>query len=186
MIAVELEQGGAGVGPKLQEALALIAHAIESVRRLTLDLGPAFLDAVGFLPALRGFVRQFSQRTGIKVELEETDAPISLPPSHETALYRVVRGALSNVAKHSSARHAQVSLASEADVLVMTVEDDGRGFDVRAQDPEHSVGLSAMRERIRGLRGRLKVESWTSLRRGDRSGTRIEVRLPLRRKAAAA
>jgi signal transduction histidine kinase len=186
MIAVELEKvGAAPVGPKLQEALALIAHAIESVRRLTLDLGPAFLDALGFLPALRGFVRQFSLRTGIKVQLEEADAPISMPVSHETALYRVLRGALSNVAKHSTARHVRVSLDGGADVFVMTVEDDGKGFDVRAQAPDHTVGLAAMRERIRGLRGRLSVESWVALKRGEKSGTRIEVRLPLRRRTAA-
>ncbi len=184
MIAAELAKGCvAPVGPKLEEALALIAHAIESVRRLTLDLGPAFLDARGFLPALRGFVRQFAHRTGIKVELEEAGAPVSLPASYETALYRVLRGALSNVAKHSKARHVSVTLRRLASVYVMTVEDDGSGFEVGAQD--RSVGLTVMRERIRGLRGRLTIESWSAGRRGQKSGTRVEARLPLRKKAAS-
>jgi signal transduction histidine kinase len=184
MIALELAKGSvAPVGPKLQEALELVAHATESVRRLTLDLGPAFLDSLGFLPALRSFVRQFSLGTGIKVLLEEKGAPVALPVSHETALYRVLRGALSNVAKHSGARHAKVILRGRGDVFVMTVEDDGKGFDVRGQDPDRGFGLTAMRERIRGLHGRLLIESRMAGRRGEKSGTRLEVRLPLRKKA---
>jgi signal transduction histidine kinase len=184
MIAVELAKGSvAPVGPKLQEALALIAHAVESVRRLTLDLGPAFLETLGFRAALRSFVRQFSLRTGIKVDLQETDAPIAMPASHETAVYRVLRGALSNVAKHSKARRVTVTLRGTPEVFVMIVEDDGKGFDVRAQGRDRSFGLTAMRERIRDLRGRLSIESRNTGRRGGKSGTRIAVRLPLRRRA---
>lgn len=186
MIALELSKGRvAQVRPKLQEALVLIAHCLESVRRLSLDLGPAFLDTLGFVPALRSVVRQFSLRTGIQVELEEKDAPVAMPASHEAALYRVLLGALSNVAKHSRARHVSVTLRGEGDAFVMIVEDDGKGFDVRAQRPERSFGFTAMRGRIRGLRGRLSIESRSAGRRGGKSGTRIEVRLPLRKQAAS-
>ncbi len=186
MIASELVKGSrTPLGPKLEETLALIAHAIESVRRLTLDLGPAFLDTLGFLPVLRGFVRQFSQRTGIKVRLQEPPAPVSMPASHETALYRVLLGALSNVAKHSKARHATVALSRKDSVFSMSVEDDGRGFDPRAVNPDSSFGLTAMRERVRGLRGHLSIRSRPARRRGGKSGTRIEVRLPLRKGAGS-
>ncbi len=181
MIAVEVAKGGGTpVGPKLQEALALIGHAIESVRRLTMDLGPAFLESLGFLPALRSFARQFSLRTGIEVQLHETDAPTALPASHQTALYRVARGALSNVAKHSQARHATVGLRAVGGVIVMSIEDDGLGFDVRAQAADRSVGLMAMRERVHALGGRLSISSRRASR-GGRPGTRLEVRLPLDR-----
>jgi signal transduction histidine kinase len=184
-IAMELAKGGAAaVGAKLAEALVLISHAIESVRRLTLDLGPAFLEALGFLPALRSVVRQFSVRTGIQVQLEEPEAPLTLPASHETALYRVLRGALSNVAKHSKAKHVTVSLKSDDDVLAMSVADDGQGFDTHGPDVERGFGLGAMRERIRELHGRLTIESKRARGRGKPSGTRLEVRLPLGRRAA--
>jgi signal transduction histidine kinase len=186
MIALELAKGSvAHVAPKLQEALVLIAHSIESVRRLTLDLGPAFLDSLGFLPALRSVVRQFALRTGIKAELEATNASVSLPAHYESALYRVLLGALSNVAKHSQARHVTVTVRGVGDVFMMIVEDDGKGFDMGAQDPDRGVGFTAMRERVRGLRGHLSIESRTAGRRGERSGTRIEVRLPLRKRVAA-
>jgi signal transduction histidine kinase len=183
LIAVKLAKGrGVPLGPKLREALVLIGHAIESVRRLTLDLGPALLD-LGFLPAVRLFLRQFSTRTRIKVVLEEEGTPVSLTASHETALYRVLRGALSNVAKHSQAKNVTVTLRHAPDLFVMTITDDGAGFDVLRQDPDQSFGLTAMRERIRGLRGRLHIESRAARRRGDKSGTRVEVHLPLRKKA---
>jgi signal transduction histidine kinase len=186
MVAMELSKGSVvPVAPKLQEALVLVAHAIDSVRRLTLDLGPAFLDSVGFLPAVRSFIRQFSIRTGIQVGLEEKDAPVSMPASHETALYRVLRGALSNVAKHSMARRVTVTLRRDGGDFLMAVADDGKGFDVRAQSPDRSFGLTAMRERIRGLQGRVAIESRRAARRGEASGTRIEVRLPLRKSMAS-
>ncbi len=186
MIASELARGRrTPLGPKLEEALALIAHAIESVRRLTLDLGPAFLDTLGFIPVLRNFVRQYSRRTGIKVTLVEPDSTVSMPPGHEAALYRVLLGALSNVAKHARARRAKVTLRSASNTFVMVVEDDGKGFDVRAQRPGHTFGLNAMRERIRGLHGHLKVSSKRKDQRGSGSGTRLEIRLPLRNGAAS-
>ncbi len=182
MIASELARGRrTPLGPKLEEALALIAHAIESVRRLTLDLGPAFLDTLGFIPVLRNFVRQYSRRTGIKVTLVEPDAKVSMPPGHEAALYRILLGALSNVAKHAHARRARVTLRSASNTFFMVVEDDGRGFDVRAQRPDHTFGINAMRERIHGLHGHLKVSSRRKDRPGSRSGTRLEIRLPLRK-----
>lgn len=165
---------------KLNEALDLIAHAVEAVRRLTLELGPAFLDTLGFLPVLRNFVRQFSQRTGIKVTLHEPTTPIRLPSGHEAALYRVLMGALSNVAKHAKAGHAVVTLHRAASAVVMVVEDDGRGFDVKARVPAPSFGLNAMKERVQGLDGRLTVRSRRTSGGGQRKGTRVEVRLPLR------
>jgi len=184
LITVKLAKGNrTPLGPKLKEALVLIAHAIESVRRLTLDLGPALLD-LGFLPAVRLFVRQFSARTRIKVALEEEGVSATLPASQQTALYRVLRGALSNVAKHSQAKNVAVTLRRTQDRLVMMVEDDGMGFDALHQDPDRSFGITAMRERVRSVRGRLHIESWPARRRGDKSGTRVEVHLPFRKKAA--
>jgi signal transduction histidine kinase len=184
LIAVKLaKRSSTPLAPKLREALVLIAHAIESVRRLTLDLGPALLD-LGFLPAVRLFVRQFSARTHIKVVLEEEGSTcVSMPASHETALYRVLRGSLSNVAKHSQARNVTVTLRGAEDLFVMIIEDDGVGFDMVHQNPDESFGLTAMRERIRGLRGRLHIESGAAERPKGKAGTRVEVHLPLRRKA---
>ena len=167
--------------PKLGAAQALISRAIESIRRLTLDLGPAMLEQLGFMPAVRTYARQFAARTGIRVEVHEGRLPDTVPLSHETALYRVLRGALSNVVKHSRARNVKCTVsAMRNSVLVMVIEDDGVGFDVRSLLPERAFGLTAMRDRIQSLGGRVHIESRRARSHGRRSGTRIEIDLPLR------
>jgi signal transduction histidine kinase len=104
-----------------------------------------------------------------------------VPPSHETALYRVVQGALANVVKHARARVLKVTVGEvRGAVLVMVIQDDGVGFDAARQPPAGAFGLAAMRGRIEGLGGRLHVES----RPARPSGTRIEIDLPLKELAA--
>ncbi len=168
------------IAPKLEEAQGLISRAIESIRRLTLDLGPAMLEQLGFIPAVRTYARQFTARTGISVEVQEGQLPDMIPLSHETALYRVLRGALSNVAKHSRAKNVKCTVGGMRNsVLVMVIEDDGVGFDVAGLLPELAFGLTAMRDRIQSLGGRIHIDSRPARPRGRRSGTRIEIDLPL-------
>ncbi|HWX24372.1 MAG TPA: ATP-binding protein, partial [Vicinamibacteria bacterium] len=138
----------------------------------------AILDEVGFMAAVKLYAKQFSGRTGIKVSVREAPLP-KLPSSYETALYRVVQGALSNVVKHADSKTVRVTLGSAGkSVIVMIVEDDGVGFDTTPSALE-GFGLAAMRDRIETLGGRFHVES--SAPSGGRTrGTRIEVDLPLR------
>ena len=103
-----------------------------------------------------------------------------LAPAYETALYRVLQGALSNVLKHSRAEHATVTLSEgPGPAVVMAVEDDGIGFEARRRAPALSFGLTTMRERMEALGGRFLVESWPARTGKGRRGTRIEVSLPL-------
>jgi signal transduction histidine kinase len=181
MIKGDFDKGSLGaVGQKLEEALSLVAGGIDSVRRLILDLGPAILDEVGLLPAVKQYARQFSSRTGVAVTVQESNLPPSLPPSYETTLYRVLQGALSNVVRHSRAKNVKITLGSMREsVIVMIIEDDGIGFDVASKTAGPAFGLTAMRERIESLGGRIHMESRPARAGGRRSGTRIEVDLPL-------
>ena len=181
MIGMNLGKGNLlEIAHKLEEAQSLISRAIESIRRLTLDLGPAMLEQLGFMPAVRTYARQYAARTGISVVVQEGQLPDKIPLSHETALYRVLRGALSNVAKHSRAKNVKFSVGSMRNsVLVMVIEDDGVGFEVASLRPERAFGLTAMRDRIQSLGGRVHIESRPARPQGRRSGTRIEIDLPL-------
>src|SRR5579885_2540029 len=127
MMSTDLNRGDiTQVQSKLDEALALVSYALDSVRRLMLDLGPAMLAQFGFLPALRIYSRQFTLRTGVQVKLEEANLPPSIPSSYETAIYRVLQGALSNVVQHSHAKQVKVTIGSVTNsVLFMSIEDDG-------------------------------------------------------------
>jgi signal transduction histidine kinase len=181
MIKGDIDKGHQGqVGQKIDEALSLVAGGIDSVRRLILDLGPAILDEVGLLPAIKQYARQFQSRTGIVVTVHESNLPSALPPSYETTLYRVLQGALSNVVRHARAKNVKISLGSAREsVIVMVVEDDGVGFDVVRKSAGPAFGLTAMRERVESLGGRIELESRASRGGRMRPGTRIEVTLPI-------
>ncbi|HEU5022197.1 MAG TPA: sensor histidine kinase [Bryobacteraceae bacterium] len=168
------------LSPRLNDALELVGRAIDSVRRLVMDLGPAVFDDLGFLPAIRLYGRQFSASTGIDVTIREGDMPAEIPLSHQTALYRVMQGALSNTLRHAKAKHVTVAFAClKNSQLMMTIEDDGVGFDTTAVRAKQRFGLTAMRERIAVLGGKVHVQSWPASPLGGRRGTRIEVDLPL-------
>jgi len=182
MMSLSLKNHGTReIGPRLKEAISLVSHAIESVRRLVLDLGPAVFDELGFLPAVKSYAAQFSSRTKINVTVQEGYLPENVPVSHQVALYRLIQGALSNVLKHSHARNVRISVGSMNDsVLIMVIEDDGVGFDTGTRPGRRSFGLTAMRERVEVLGGRIHVESRRASASNKKHGTRIEVDLPLR------
>lgn len=169
------------IEPRLREAISLVSHAIDAVRRLVLDLGPAVFDELGFLPAIKSYADQFSARTKIRIRVDDGYLPDNIPLTHQIALYRLMQGALSNVLEHSQARNVKVSIGSAKDsVLMMVIEDDGVGFDTGAKPGRRSFGLTAMRERVEVLGGRIHVESKRATGSRKKHGTRIEVKLPLR------
>ena len=181
MIAKDLREGNTlQVERKLEEAKDLIGDSVDSVRRLILDLGPAILDEAGIIPAIQLYSRQFQVRTGIRVQVRAGDMPARLPPGHETAIYRLYQGALSNVVKHSHAKNVRVTLGGVGKgTLVLKIEDDGAGFDATRLKHRSGFGLKAMRDRIESLGGRFHVESRPAKFGERQRGTRIEVDLPL-------
>ncbi len=163
---------------KIEEAETLVANSLQSIRRLILDLGPAVLEEVGLPTALRLYARQFSARTGVQVEIREAGLPRDLSAAHQTALYRVMQGALSNVLKHASASSVRIILGNmKESAVVMIVEDDGVGFE--AARPRQAFGLEAMRERVEALGGRFHLESHPTTPGRKMHGTRIEIDLPV-------
>ena len=183
VIALDLKKNDISQLPrKLQESVNLIKHALKSVRHLTFDLGPAIWNEQGFVPAVRLYARQFAKRTGIKVRLNAVKMKAQLPARCETALYKVLQGALSNVVAHANARSVKITLASVGGFATMKIEDDGRGFDVgrKMGVPRQSYGLRAMRERVELLGGAIHFTSHRARTQAPHRGTTIEARLPLR------
>jgi signal transduction histidine kinase len=172
---------------KLKESVALIKHALRSVRSLTFDLGPAIWNEQGFVPAVRLYARQFADRTGIQVRLDATRMQAHLPARCETALYKVLQGALSNVVAHADAHSIRITLANGRESVAMKIEDDGRGFNVarKLDVPRQSYGLRAMRERIELLGGAINFASRPARLRAKCRGTTIEAYLPLQESEVA-
>jgi two-component system sensor histidine kinase UhpB len=162
---------------KVGEAAAVVSETIEAMRRVIMDRAPAPLER-GLCAAVRLAAREVSARAGIVVRVRHQGVPPRLPPAHETALFRLVQGALSNVLRHSRARSATVTLAW-GPAVVLIVDDDGVGFSVRGRGSAGRFGLQAMRERAAARGGRFDVHSWPAPRDQHRRGTRIRVTLPL-------
>jgi signal transduction histidine kinase len=162
---------------RLVEAYSLTLRTLEQVRLLSLDLRPAMLDDLGLLPALRSYVGRYTRRTGIEVAFEAIGMEEQLGPEMETALYRIVQEALTNVARHAQARSIRLRLECKASTVAVVVEDDGRGFDVektRESKPSDSgVGLLGIEERVHAMGGSLCILSQPG------QGTVLSVEMPL-------
>ena len=154
---------------------ALTADALEGVRRMALELRPTILDDLGLAAALDACARHFSQRSGLPVDFRAVGRPERLRPEVELVVYRVVQEALSNVARHSGATRAEVSVIAESSTLIVSVADDGRGFDPAAalDSRPQSLGLFGMRERAALVGGQLGIES------APGRGTRVRLEVPL-------
>ncbi len=149
-----------------------LVETLHDVRRLAVELRPKALDDFGLVPALERLTHTFAEQTSIPVELEAVLGAERLPQPVETALYRIVQEALTNVIKHSRASRVSVLVTRKPDTVAAVIEDDGVGFD--AEDTrDGGLGLLGMRERIALLDGRLDIESSSA------GGTSIVVEVPI-------
>ncbi len=147
-----------------------VLETLRDVRRLAVELRPKALDDFGLVPALERLLESFGEQTGLRVDLEAR-IDERLPADVETAIYRIVQEALTNVVKHARASSISVVLGKGRGVVTAVVEDDGRGFELdRATD---GLGIVGMRERLALLGGRLEIETAS-----DR-GTTIVAEVPL-------
>lgn len=170
------------VGPlveeRLLEARLLADQTLEEVRELGLNLWPSMLDDLGLVPTLRWYINQQARRLALQINFEATGLEERLAPELETALYRIVQEALTNVARHAQASKVSLCLKCKGPMVVLRIEDDGRGFETRDPVAPHAVargtGLLGMRERVTFLEGRFHVESQPG------QGTRLIAKVPVR------
>jgi len=162
----------------LSESVELIDRSIAGVRTLSYLLHPPFLDESGLLAAVRWYVRGFADRSGIVVDLDVPPALERLPKDLESALFRFVQEALTNIHRHASSVTACIRLRTERDSVALEITDQGRGMsaDVRSSVTAGSgapgVGLAGIRERLQQLGGVLDIDS------NDR-GTTLRATVPL-------
>ncbi|MDQ3425921.1 MAG: GAF domain-containing protein [Actinomycetota bacterium] len=168
--AVEEAKSDAERAKALAAVREQVVETLHDVRRLAVELRPKALDDFGLAAALERLRDTFSEQTGMRVDLESRIRD-RLPPDVETALYRIVQEALTNIVKHAQANAVSIVLARKAGAVTALIEDDGRGFNHDGSG--EGLGLLGMGERLALLGGRLKVES----RPG--AGTMIVAEVPL-------
>lgn len=150
----------------------LIDKTIEEVRGIAIRLRPGVLDTLGLVDALEWYALDFERRTEISCTFDPIDVP-AVTDSLATAAYRIAQEALTNVARHAGAGRVHLALAAENGNLLLSVADDGCGFNTAVLTETQALGVAGMRERAALVGGFVDVSS----RVGE--GTRVEFRVPL-------
>jgi signal transduction histidine kinase len=158
----------------IDEARAVTDAALQSTRQLSRLLHPPMLDDMGLASALDWYLKGFADRTGIATEFLHSGMDDRPAPEVETCLFRVVQEATTNIAKHASATSCRVYLQRLPASVVLTVEDNGLGFDpdTARRGAEENLGLLGIEERVSDARGSFRIES------APGHGTRINMELP--------
>ena len=149
-----------------------IVDTLQNVRRLAVELRPSALDDFGLAPALERLAEAFGEQSGITVDIQTNVEAQRLSPEVETALYRIVQEALTNVAKHAEATSVSIVVTRRENSVTAVIEDDGQGFGAGGGTGD-GLGLVGMKERVGLLGGRLALEST------EGAGTTVVAEVPV-------
>ena len=150
-----------------------IVGMTETIRHLTHELHPGILQYAGLTAALRNHCQELERDRGLPVILHADDDLRSVPADVALCLYRVTQEALQNVVRHAKASQVRVVVTRDGTDLLLTIGDDGRGFDLAERRGRGGLGLISLDERVRLVRGRLTIDSQ------PQRGTEIQVVVPL-------
>lgn len=171
--------------PGMQKAAAdasqLVDRAIQQVRTISHLLHPPLLDEVGLVSALRWFIEGLRDRSGIEIQLQVSPENLGrLKSDVETAIFRIIQEAVTNMFRHSGAHNGKVSIVEKDQNIVVTVQDDGKGIDedlIQLRPDSVGIGIGGMRQRVSELGGTLRLAN-------ANPGAIVEVVIPARRAEA--
>lgn len=164
------------LGTGIADVEKLLVGAIERMHSFASALRSAVLDDLGLLPALRSYLKDYAERTGLLVRFERARKDVPLNVEQETALFRITQESLTNVAKHAQATEVVVALGFAKDRIQLRIKDNGKGFAMKqgqAAAEKNRLGLLGMKERVRLVNGRCLVRSIPGY------GTTVMVEIPL-------
>lgn len=156
----------------LEEEVPAIRAAWNEGRDLAFHLRPWESDPAGFAQTLQRHIGRFAERTGISVDLKVEEREWNLGSDTEMAITRILQEALTNIAKHSRAKHVEISLYARDGMIDGSVKDDGIGFE--PDQVRGNFGLVAMRDRAEKIGGSLEIHSTTD------KGTEVSLHIPKR------
>jgi signal transduction histidine kinase len=161
-----------GQGQQFAPIMKEVDETIELVRKISTELRPGILDAVGLVAAIEWGAGEFESRHVIKCRLNLPKDEMVIDPERATALFRIFQETLTNVVRHAEATEVNVRLARENAVLILEIHDNGKGIGEDQVSADRSLGILGMRERALLLGGEL------SIRGAPGEGTTVQVRLP--------
>jgi two-component system sensor histidine kinase UhpB len=162
---------------KLEEGIHLVEKILNEIRNLSLDLRPLMLDDLGLVSALRWYASTRAQLGGFSLHFDCAQPALELSSEIKTVCFRVAQEALTNIVRHASAKHVGIELHATKKEVLLSIKDDGKGFDVQQKQARtlegENFGLLGMKERVSLAGGELEIES------APNCGTEIRVHLPL-------
>ncbi|MCL5045344.1 MAG: histidine kinase [Actinobacteria bacterium] len=178
MLDREVPSEAMAVRDRLGELRALTSRTLEEIRRITYDLRPTILDDLGMVAALRWYVRNKLEPAGLEVQFDVSGLEVSLPAKLNTAVFRIVQEALTNVLRHSDATRVTIEVKGSAKKISATISDNGKGFDPAALNQveaglEKGLGLFGMRERAALIGGSVEIKSQKG------RGTVVKITIPI-------
>jgi len=150
-----------------------VSDLIAQTREISFNLRPSMLDDMGLQPTLVWHLERYTTQTGIKVNLEYKFFNRRFKPEIETAVFRIIQEALTNVARHAEVSVVDVTLEIKEDTIQVDIQDQGQGFDLVSVDQRFPIGITGMRERASAVGGFLNIFSSMG------KGTHIQAILPL-------
>ncbi len=159
------------VSAEMAELRHIAQATQEGLRHMAHTLHPSVLEHFGLHEAVRSFLREESAESRVEFS---TDIPQDFPrfsPTEESAIYRIVQEAVTNALKHAAARRVRVRFASSVEAVLITIEDDGCGFDTRRPEAASGIGLVSMRERADMIGAQILISSHVG------SGTKVTLRV---------
>ena len=161
---------------KMKEFSNLTEQSIIAVRDLSYDLRPPGLDEMGLVTEIEIYCEEFSEKTGLEIDFQSAGMQkLNLTADTKIHLYRLIQEGLNNIHKHADAGHVTIKLVGASPNIILRIEDDGKGFDVKARelalDNEKRMGLRSMKERVNLLQGQMTIQS------RQMKGTKIFIKL---------
>ena len=155
------------------EILNELDNCLTTVRKISTDLRPSILDDLGIIAALEWQAEDFEKRTEISTKFYSNVSELSLPPTYTIGLFRIFQESLTNVARHAEAKEVKAVLERDNNSVVMTITDNGKGFERKSISQKRTLGLLGMRERTQLMNGKYEINSEPG------KGTEVKVTIPV-------
>jgi len=175
-LKLEGAKSSGDIGERIEAMLESVNEALASVKRISKEIRPPQLEALGLVGAMQWDIDQVTKKTGLKGVVTIDPPDIEVKGQVNATLYRVFREALTNILRHAQAQHVFIKLSKRQDTAVLIIRDDGRGITKKELKGTTSLGLVGIRERIRMVGGTFTIEGKTGI------GTVVTVEVPMKKK----
>lgn len=157
----------------VERSLNITRNSLDETRRALHDLRASPLENLGLLLAIRELGETTSKRTGSQVDMHLPEQMAHLPETVEQTIYRIVQESLENIVRHAHASCVTIQMSQQRDTISLSIQDDGKGFEVNQIDNTQRYGIRGMRERVKALGGRMELFSQPNL------GTQVQFEIQI-------